>query len=707
MSARTLNIALVGNPNSGKSSLFNELTGLHQQVGNFPGVTVDKKIGSFKPSAEIQASIIDLPGSYSLYPRREDEWVAYRVLMQQDADFQADMVVLVADASNLKRNLLFVSQIIDLKIPVVVALTMMDIARQKGIIIDTAALERELGVPVVAINPRKGKGMPQLKKAIEYTANEMYKTPVHDFIHAVDLAPEAVHEVQELFPDMSDYKAIHYLINHENFNLTAALQDKVEAIEERNKFNHTKTQAEEILQRYQRIGNLMKQSVSEPSPMQKKIFTDKLDNLFLHRIWGYLILFGVLFLLFQSVFWLAEYPMTFIEWSFAKTGGWFQDILPQGWLTDLFLNGFWAGLGGILVFVPQIMILFGLITILEDTGYMARISFLSDKLMRKVGLNGKSVMPMISGFACAVPAIMSARNIENKKERLLTILVTPLMSCSARLPVYTILISLVIPQKFYLGFLSQRGLVMMGLYLLGLVMALIVSYVAKWFIKLQEKSFFILELPTYRAPRWNNVIMTMLNKARIFVFDAGKIIMVISLILWALSTYGPGDRIEKVAAQYEQRIQASPDSTAQLTHDMHADMLANSYAGIIGKSIEPVIRPLGYDWKIGIALVTSFAAREVFVGTMATLYSVEGGNEADETTLTEKMHAAVRPDGTKVYTLASGLSLLIFYVLAMQCMSTLAVVKRETRSWKWPVIQLVYMTALAYLLSFVVYQALS
>lgn len=707
MSARTLNIALVGNPNSGKSSLFNELTGLHQQVGNFPGVTVDKKIGSFKPAPDLHASIIDLPGSYSLYPRREDEWVAYRVLMQQDADFQADMVVLVADASNLKRNLLFVSQIIDLKIPVVVVLTMMDIARQKGIIIDTAALERELGVPVVAINPRKGKGMPQLKKAIEYTANEMYKTPVRDFIHAVDLAPEAVHEVQELFPEMSDYKAIHYLINHENFNLNHRLQESVEQIEEKNKFNHTKTQAEEILQRYQRIGSLMKQSVSEPSPMQKKIFTDKLDNLFLHRIWGYLILFGVLFLLFQSVFWLAEYPMTFIEWSFAKAGGWFQDILPQGWLTDLFLNGFWAGLGGILVFVPQIMILFGLITILEDTGYMARISFLSDKLMRKVGLNGKSVMPMISGFACAVPAIMSARNIENKKERLLTILVTPLMSCSARLPVYTILISLVIPQKFYLGFLSQRGLVMMGLYLLGLVMALIVSYVAKWFIKIQEKSFFILELPTYRGPRWNNVVMTMLNKARIFVFDAGKIIMVISLILWALSTYGPGDRIEKVAAQYEQRILASPDSAAVLTHDMHADMLANSYAGIIGKSLEPAIRPLGYDWKIGIALVTSFAAREVFVGTMATLYSVEGGNEADETTLTEKMHAAVRPDGTKVYTLATGLSLLIFYVLAMQCMSTLAVVKRETRSWKWPIIQLVYMTALAYLLSFVVYQALT
>lgn len=313
---------------------------------------------------------------------------------------------------------------------------------------------------------------------------------------------------------------------------------------------------------------------------------------------------------------------------------------------------------------------------------------------------------MISGFACAVPAIMSARNIENRKERLLTILVTPLMSCSARLPVYTILISLVIPQKFFLGFLSQRGLVMMALYLLGVVMALIVSYVAKWFIKIQEKSFFILELPTYRSPRWNNVVMTMLNKAKIFVFDAGKIIMLISLILWGLSTYGPPERMKAVAEKYDQLILAQPDQKAELTHHKNAELLQNSYAGILGQSIEPVIEPLGFDWKIGIALVTSFAAREVFVGTMATLYSVEGGNDADQFTLTEKMNAAVRSDGSKIYSLATGLSLMIFYVFAMQCMSTLAVVKRETKSWKWPIIQLIYMTGLAYILSLIVYQVL-
>jgi ferrous iron transport protein B len=705
--AKTIHIALVGNPNSGKSSLFNVLTGLNQQVGNFPGVTVDKKVGNCQLSDGLNASIIDLPGTYSLYPRREDEWVAYRVLMQQDKEVEApEMVVLIADASNLKRNLLFASQIIDLKIPVVVGLTMMDIARQKGIQIDVPELERELGVPVIPINPRKNKGIQPLKKAIEQTAQELYKAPVRDFINNEALAPTAIGSVKELFPELSDYKAIHYLINHESFNLNKTLQDKIEAIEGANNFNHTKTQAEEILQRYQRIGTILKQSVTEPSPLQKTLFTEKLDNIFLHRRWGYLILISVLFLLFQSVFWLAEYPMNFIDWSFTQLSSWFSNILPGGWLTDLFINGIMAGLGGILVFVPQIMILFGLVTILEDTGYMARISFLTDKLMRKVGLNGKSVMPMISGFACAVPAIMSARNIENKKERLLTILVTPLMSCSARLPVYTILIGLVIPKKMFLGILGLQGLVMMGLYLLGPIMSMLVSYIARFFIDIKEKSFFILELPVYRAPRWKNVIVTMINKAKIFVFDAGRVIMIISLILWALSTYGPRERMNGVKARYEQQVKLHPEQEAALTRLKNTELLQNSYAGMLGHSIEPVIKPLGYDWKIGIALITSFAAREVFVGTMATLYSVEGGSDADESTLMQKMNAAVRPDGTKVYTLGTGISLMIFYAFAMQCMSTLAIVKRETRSWKWPVIQLVYMTGLAYIMSLIAYQLL-
>lgn len=694
---------MVGNPNSGKSSIFNCLTGLNQQVGNFPGVTVDKKTGTSAISASLTAEIIDLPGSYSLYPKRLDEWVTYKVLLNQDTDIRADVIVAVADANNLKRNLLFCTQIIDLKQPVVIALTMMDLAARKGIKIDIPALERELGVPVVAVNPRKNKGIAQLKKAIEYTAQNAYSVPVRDFIDNKALATESIEEVKNHFPQLSDYTAIHYLINHESFALKDKEQQVVEDIEKKNNFNPTKTQAEEILQRYGRIRQIMQQAVSEPDPLQKKLFTERLDNLLLHRVWGYVILLGVLFLLFQSVFWLAQFPMDWIELGFARLSQWLSFILPDSRWTDLLINGVVAGLSGILVFVPQIMILFGLITLLEDTGYMARISFLSDRLMRNVGLNGKSVMPMISGFACAVPAIMSARNIENRKERLLTILITPLMSCSARLPVYTILIGLVIPKTYLLGFLGVQGLVMMALYLLGLVMALIVSYVAKWFIKINEKSFFILELPSYRSPRWNNVFPTMINKARIFVFDAGKVIMIISLVLWALSSFGPGNTMQEITAKYEKLKTAPGANTAQLNNEYKTAKLEASYAGIMGKSIEPVIRPLGYDWKIGIALITSFAAREVFVGTMATLYSV-GDNDEGSLLLKEKMKAAVRPDGTPVFNLASGLSLMIFYVFAMQCMSTLAVVRRETKSWKWPIIQLLYMTALAYLMSWLVYE---
>ncbi|MDH7463817.1 ferrous iron transport protein B [Chitinophagaceae bacterium 26-R-25] len=704
MQKRNVNIALVGNPNSGKTSLFNTLTGLNQKVGNFPGVTVDKKSGSCEIAPGTVANIIDLPGTYSLYPKRADEWVTYKVLLEQDEEVKPDMLILLADASNLKRNLLFVSQIIDLKFPVVVALSMLDLAQKKGISVDVEGLERELGVPIIPVNPRKNKGIPQLKKVLFQTAQQLYKAPARDFIPNRELAADAIENIQVHFPSLSDYQSIHYLINHENFALDNDKQELVESIEAKHKFNPTKTQADEIMQRYHRIKQIMTVNVSEPDPLQKTLFTEKLDKILLHRRWGYLILLSVLFLLFQSVFWLAQFPMDAIEWSFGELGGWFSKILPAAWWSDLFINGIVAGLSGILVFVPQIMILFGLITILEDTGYMARISFLTDKLMRKVGLNGKSVMPMISGFACAVPAIMSARNIENKKERLLTILITPLMSCSARLPVFTILIALVIPAKKIWGIISVQGLVMMGLYLLGVVMALIVSYVAKWFIKIQEKSFFILELPVYRAPRWKNVIVTMVNKAKIFVTDAGKVIMVISLILWALSSYGPSQRMHNVEQKYTEMKQANPSDAPILEKQRKTALLENSYAGILGKKLEPVITPLGYDWKIGIALITSFAAREVFVGTMATLYSV--GDEDDGLLLRQKMAAARKADGSPVYTVAAGVSLMIFYLLAMQCMSTLAVVRRETRSWKWPVIQLVYMTGLAYVVSWLAYELL-
>ena len=694
-----IHIALVGNPNSGKSSLFNALTGLNQKVGNFPGVTVDKKTGDLTIGSH-PSTLIDLPGTYSFYPKREDEWVAYKVLMGVDLEINTDVILLVADASNLKRNLLFCSQIIDLKKPVVLALTMNDLAAKKGIKIDIAGLQKDLGIPVVAVDARKNKGFNELKNALVGIIETPRSKNQESFIDNKNLAPLAIDAFKTLFPTTSDYAALHYLMHHEAFPLEEEMQNRIEQIEIDNQFNHTKTQAQEILQRYGHIQEIMKSRVTIPDPTAKKKRTDRLDNIFLHRVGGYAILFSVLFILFQSVFWMAKFPMDAIEWIFTNVTTYLNTILPNVWWQDLLVNGLVAGIGGIIIFVPQIMILFGLITLLEDTGYMARISFLSDKLTRKVGLNGKSVMPMISGFACAVPAIMSARNIENKKERLLTIMVTPFMSCSARLPVYTILISLVIDNKFYFGFLSLQGLVMMGLYLIGIIMALLVSMVLKWFVKIKEKSYFILELPVYRAPRWGNVVVTMIQKAKIFVTDAGKVIIVISLLLWFLSSYGPGEQMKKLEEIHAQQVAATPQNKVQLDKEYLTHKLENSYAGILGKSIEPVIAPLGFDWKMGIAIVTSFAAREVFVGTMATLYSVEA---SDNTSLTEKLRAAKRPDGTPVYSLAAALSLMIFYVLAMQCMSTLAVVKRETQSWKWPVLQFFMMTGLAYFISWGVY----
>ena len=650
---------------------------MRQKVGNFPGVTVEKKMGSFSIQGET-CDVLDLPGTYSLYPRRNDEWVSYLQIMAGGEKEKIDLAVVVADASNLRRNLLYVSQVIDLKIPVVVALTMVDLAKKRGITVDVDCLSREMQVPIVTVNARTGKGVDQLKSAIAQVLNK--GNAGADFFPIQELAEDAIVEVKEILPGISNYAAVHHLINHESFDLDDQVQEKIESIEKKYQFNHTKIQAEDIQLRYKKIRNIMQKAVEEESIEKKKLFSEKLDNFFLHRTYGYLIMGVVLFLLFQSVFWIAEYPMEAIEYGVGWMGTWLGNILPEGWIADLMINGVLAGLGGIVVFVPQIMILFGLITLLEDSGYMARISFLSDRIMRRVGLNGKSVMPMIGGFACAVPAIMSARNIENKKERLLTIMVTPFMSCSARLPVFTILASLIVPNKNILGILSLQGLVLMGLYVLGIVVAMLVSYVMNLFIKIKEKSFFILELPVYRQPRWKNILITMVEKAKVFVFDAGKVIMVISLILWLLSSYGPDGKSEKIE---------------------------NSYAGVMGKTIEPVIKPLGYDWKIGIALITSFAAREVFVGTMATLYSV--GEDADENseTLRKKMQGATREDGTPVYTTATGYSLLIFYLLAMQCMSTLAVVKKETGSWKWPIIQLLYMTGLAYLLSFLAYQILS
>jgi ferrous iron transport protein B len=700
---RPYTIALVGNPNSGKSSLFNALTGLNQKVGNFPGVTVDKKTGTAVISDRLKANIIDLPGTYSLYPKSADEQVSCEVLLNRTAADKPDMIVVIADASNLKRNLLFCSQIMDLRIPVVIALTMMDIARQKGIVIDIAGLQRLMGVPVIPINPRNNKGIAQLKKAID-DAQRIPTLPPNYFTEIPVFTALWLEEVKQLTSQTSIYAAFHIACSYTALqHLNAAQRIRIAALLGEAGFHKSRLQAEEIVLRYRRIDTIIQQCVVAENPMKKALISERLDKTLLHPIWGNVVLLVVLFLLFQSIFWLAQYPMNWIESFFAFTGDQLNSLLPAGLFTDFLVNGLVAGLGGIAVFVPQIMILFGLITILEDSGYMARISFLTDRIMRSAGLNGRSVMPLISGMACAVPAIMATRTIQNRKERLITILVTPLMSCSARLPVYTMLISLVVPSKTF-GFFNLQGLVLMGLYLLGFAMALIVAKVMNAILKSTERAFFLMELPVYRAPRWKNVGITMLEKGKIFIRDVGKVIIVLSVILWALAAFGPPARMKAVEDKYATVLQ-SPDANVreEAQRQMATDKLEQSFAGIMGHAIEPVIAPLGYDWKIGIALITSFAAREVFVGTMATLYSV-GTSDADTKTLTEKMQAARRADGvTPVYTLATGLSLLVFYAFAMQCMSTLAIVKRETRNWKYPLIQFVYMSGLAYVCAMVVY----
>ena len=700
---RPYTIALVGNPNSGKSSLFNVLTGLNQKVGNFPGVTVDKKTGVSKISDSLSANIIDLPGTYSLYPKSADEQVTYEVLLNQKSTERPDLIIVIADASNLKRNLLFCSQIIDLKIPVVIALTMMDIARQKGITIDTEKLAGMMGVPVVTVNPRRNRGIGLLKKAIG-DKHQTKTATIPDFIDLPGITGEWLDEIKLLCGLDSNYAALHVACNYNELKyINAAQRIRIAALLGEAGFYKSKMQAEEIIQRYKTIDTIMQQCTTIDSPMKKMVMSDKLDKILLHPVYGNAILLVVLFLLFQSIFWLARYPMDWVEQAFVIAGNGLNAMLPVGLLKDLLVNGLLAGISGIAIFVPQIMILFGLITVLEDSGYMARISFLTDRIMRTAGLNGRSVMPLISGMACAVPAIMAARTIQNKKERLITIMVTPLMSCSARLPVYTMLIALVIPNKSLMGIFNLQGLVLMGLYLLGFFMALVVARVMNFLIKTKERTFFLMELPVYRQPRWKNVGITMIQKGGIFIKDVGKVIIVLSLILWALAAFGPPAQMKAVEEKYASIAQQHPEQKAETDHEHATAKLEHSFAGIMGHAIEPIIRPLGYDWKIGIALITSFAAREVFVGTMATLYSV-GDATAGKATLHEKMKEAKRDDGTPVYTLAAGLSLLIFYVFAMQCMSTLAIVKRETRSWKYPVIQFVYMFGIAYLSALFVYQ---
>ncbi|WP_316819881.1 ferrous iron transport protein B [Pedobacter gandavensis] len=700
-----MKIALVGNPNTGKSTLFNLLTGLNQKIGNFPGITVDKKVGFCKLTNGKVAEVIDLPGTYSLYPKSKDESIVFQVLADKANSSYPDVIVLVADATNLRRNLLLYSQVADLDLPMVLALNMTDMAQKEGIDINVNLLAERLGIQVVAISARSKTGLTELKQAIENTTKIATQAKGADIMA---LAPEAIQEVKARINTDNDYYAMQVLHQHQHLDIFSEEDHSAfEKIKKAHDFETSKIQTAETIARYRHLGTVLSGVIQDTGAAKKFAFSDKIDAILTNKFWGFLIFIGILFFIFNSIFSWSTFPMEMIELGFMKLTELGHEYLPDGILTNLLLDGVLAGLGGVVVFIPQIAILFAFISILEDTGYMARVTFMMDRIMRKFGLSGKSVVPMIGSLACAVPSIMSARNIESWKDRIITIMVAPLVSCSARLPVYTLLIGLVVPEKMVWGFINLQGLTLMGMYLISIVAAVLVAFVMKFIIKAKEKSYFIMELPVYRMPRWSNVLFTMYEKSKTFVFEAGKVIIAISIILWVMASYGPSDRFAEIDKKYE-AIEAQKDSVqiSTLERDKSAEKLENSYAGILGHAIEPVIKPLGFDWKIGIALITSFAAREAFVGTMATIYSVDGGDE-EVGTIREKMRAAVNPDtGLPVFTFATAFSLMLFYAFAMQCMSTVAVVFRETKSWKWPLIQLTYMTAMAYVASLIAYQFL-
>lgn len=692
-------IAIIGNPNVGKSTIFNYLTGLNQKIGNYPGVTVDKKTGTIQIQGE-NFEILDLPGTYSLFPNSEDEIIAHRVLNNTSLEKRPDYVLMVIDSTQLSRGLFLATQLIDLGVQLTILLNMADLAAAKNIEISSYELFKQLGVPILQTDARNQKGLAPIKEIIQQ--RNFSKGP--QFIDILEVLPaELLDQVKEKFELSNRYQAYQMIrFGAKDKSITEAKRNWLQQTLDENGFNLEEAQLEETKIRYKKITDLVTKALTKKATPKPK---SSLDKVILHPFWGYLVFIGVLFLIFQTLFSWASYPMDWIDGFFADISRQVLTAFPEGPLTRLLAEGIVPGIGGVVIFIPQIALLFGFLAILEDTGYMSRVVFLLDRWMRPFGLHGKSIVPLVSGVACAIPGVMAARNISNWKEKIITILVTPLMSCSARLPVYIILIGLSVPQEMLFGWINLQALALLSLYLLGVFGVLGTALLLKLILKSEEKSFLMTELPSYRLPRWKDVGITMVEKSKTFVFEAGKVILAISVVLWVLASYGPPTTMEEIRQQGSDQLAlaTSPEQVDIIEAETNSLLLENSFIGIMGRAIEPAIQPLGYDWKIGIALITSFAAREVFISTIATIYSI-GGDLEDDLTIREKLAIQVNAStGEKTFNPATSYSLLVFYVFAMQCMSTLAVVKRETKGWKWPLIQTLYMSLLAYSMAWITY----
>ncbi|MFD0932430.1 ferrous iron transport protein B [Psychroflexus salinarum] len=698
--SKQINVALVGNPNTGKTSVFNNLTGLNQKVGNYPGITVEKKEAVIKLSRNLKAHVIDLPGTYSLNATSMDENVVVELLLNKNDKDYPDVVVVVSDIENLKRNLLLFTQIKDLGLPTILAINMADRMDRKGIELDIDLLEKRLNTKVNLISAKKNKGFDSLKQSII----DYQKISLQPCLDASEIDKDYFDSLRKAYPNQDLYKLWLVITQDVNFGKTNRNRIPSESeFKPKSDSEIKRLQQKETIKRYQFINNTLKETLTKDLALATGLRA-KIDRLLIHKVWGYVIFLAILFLIFQTIYDWSTYPMDFIDESFLFLSEFVKQNLPAGMLTELISEGIIPGIGGIVIFVPQIAFLFLFISILEETGYMSRVVFLMDRVMRKFGMSGKSVVPLVSGTACAIPAVMAARNIESWKERLVTILVVPFTTCSARLPVYLIIISLVIPDERWLGVFNYQGITLMLLYLLGFVTAVASGWLASKMLKIDFKSYFVVEMPNYKLPIFKNVFYTVVEKTKSFVFGAGKIILAISIILWVLASYGPTDKFDNAEEIVTSSTDLSSLTEEELDTEISSYKLKHSYIGYAGRAIEPAVTPLGYDWKIGIAIISSFAAREVFVGTLATIYSV--GNE-DEQTIKSRMAAETNPIlGGPLFTFASGISLLLFYAFAMQCMSTLAIVKRETGTWKWPLIQLFGMSGFAYVVALVAFQIL-